>query len=90
MFLKGLEDTLFKTLNSFPQWTCSVFSNSNSVFFFILKIYFSPVEPKGMPFKPINGPNGNDSRIGIVGKDFCTTLVFVYHSFVLLALSLYL
>ena len=25
------------------------------------------MEPKGAPFKPVNGPNGNDSRIGIVG-----------------------
>jgi len=31
------------------------------------KVFFSPVEPKGTPFKPVNGPNGNDSRIGIVG-----------------------
>ena len=36
-------------------------------FFFHLKVFFSPVEPKGAPFKPVNGPNGNDSRIGIVG-----------------------
>jgi hypothetical protein len=53
---------------------CQCRSSENTLFlvnqiltFFHLKVFFSPVEPKGTPFKPVNGPNGKDSRIGIVG-----------------------
>ena len=31
------------------------------------KVHNTSVEPKGTPFKQINGPNGNSTRIGIVG-----------------------
>ena len=34
---------------------------------YLMQVYHSPGEPKGTPFKPINGPSGNDTRIGIVG-----------------------
>ena len=32
-----------------------------------MQVFLSPEESKGTPFRPVNGPKGNDTRIGIVG-----------------------